>query len=190
VALTEGERNFIRTFVDDLNKEVRSAAAHTGILYLDEMEDALKAEHLQLCDARKAAAGINFVDLKSMNGPLRHNPGKWIHNSLHPNKRGHEAMLNTFETWLKKPDHLTRAPAAQTANTARPTEPKPQCSLAEMTKSDCQLGLRDWEVKQVLNRWPWLLVVALCLLLPWGASIEIISRLPQATTGQTDGTAA
>lgn len=190
VALTKGERDFIRTFVDGLNKKVSSAAAQTGILYLDEMKDALKAEHLQLCDARKDAAGVNFVDLRSVSGPLRHSPGEWFHNSLHPNEHGHEAMRKTFETWVSNRDNLKEASNGQNPDTARlaggaAAEPEPQCSLAEITRTDCQLELRDWQVKQVLNRWLLLLVVALCLFIAWAAAIAITSKLPQAATGPT-----
>ncbi|MEV7077828.1 GDSL-type esterase/lipase family protein [Streptomyces sp. NPDC093516] len=187
VALTKGERDFIRTFVDDLNEKVDLAAGEAGILYLEEMKEALKREHLQLCDRRKADAGINFVDLKSVGGlsNQRFNPGKWLHNSLHPNERGHEAMHRTFETWLDKQDNLKAASPQQNADTARPAhealaEPEPQCSLAEIAGTDCQLELRDWQVQQVLNRWLLLLGVAFGLIITWAMSIAIIGQRRQA----------
>ncbi|AZP15115.1 SGNH/GDSL hydrolase family protein [Streptomyces aquilus] len=190
VALTKAERDFIRTFLVALNDTVESAAEEAGILYLAPMEDALKAAHLQLCDRRKAAAGINFLDVRSVSGlsTQRFNPGKWLHNSLHPNERGHEAMRAVFETWLTAhPQILGDASAEQNAADARATsvraavaEPEPPCSLAEITGTDCQLQLRDWEVRQVLNRWLLLFGVAVALLLVWLAGIAVVSLLPKA----------
>ncbi|MFD9269560.1 GDSL-type esterase/lipase family protein [Streptomyces goshikiensis] len=190
VALTKAERDFIRKFVADLNVKIDEATQEAqGIVYLREMEDTLADHHLQLCDKRKKEAGVNFVGFKSVNGPpaQRFNPANWLHNSLHPNEDGHEAMLATFQDWLKEnPKLLERAPTSQKPDSSLPAptrgdveKPKPQCPLAEIdhTKSKCQLALSNWEVQQVTNRWLLLLTVLLCLLVAWTASIAIIGWL-------------
>ncbi|MCX5174198.1 GDSL-type esterase/lipase family protein [Streptomyces virginiae] len=190
VALTKAERDFVRKFVADLNVKIDEATQEAqGIVYLREMEDTLADHHLQLCDRRKKEAGVNFVGLKSVSGPpaQRFNPANWLHNSLHPNERGHEAMLATFQDWLKEnPKLLERAPASQKPGSSLPAptrgavaKPKPQCPLAviDHTQSKCQLALSNWEVQQVTNRWLLLLTVLLCLLVAWAASIAIIGWL-------------
>ncbi|MFJ6785600.1 GDSL-type esterase/lipase family protein [Streptomyces yangpuensis] len=190
VALTKAERDFIRKFVTDLNAKIGEATAETpGIVYLEQMERTLEDHHLQLCDKKKKEAGVNFVGLKSVSGPpaQRFNPANWFHNSLHPNKRGHEAMLATFQDWLKKnPKFVERAPTSQEPDSSlsAPTrgavaKPQPQCPLAviDHKQFECQVALSDWEVQQVTNRWLLLLTVLLCLLVAWAASIAIISWL-------------
>ncbi|MGW6571411.1 GDSL-type esterase/lipase family protein [Streptomyces sp. NPDC054945] len=187
VALAKGERDFIRTFATDLNAKIDEARKEVqGIEYLKEMEGAFEARHLQLCDKKKKEeAGVNFVGFKSVNGPpvQRFNPANWLHNSLHPNERGHEAMLATFQDWLKKnPKLLERAPTSQQPDSSLPAptpgdveKPKPQCPLAKIDNSPCQVALTMWEVRQVTNRWLYLLTVLLCLLVAWAASIAVIS---------------
>lgn len=182
VALTTAERAFIRDFVHKLNMKVEEATREAqGIFYLKKMEDTLADHHLQLCDRKKRAAGVNFVGLKSVNGTSvqRFNPAHWLHNSLHPNERGHEAMRATFEDWLKeKPKLLEGGPATEKPDTSLPApergaveKPDPQCPLAQINRSKCQLALRDWEMRQITNRWPVLLAVPLLLLVVWAAVI-------------------
>ncbi|MGX1907717.1 GDSL-type esterase/lipase family protein [Streptomyces phaeochromogenes] len=188
VALAKGERDFIRTFVTDLNEKIDEARKEVqGVEYLKEMEGTLAARHLQLCDKKKKAAGVNFVGFKSVNGPpaQRFNPANWIHNSLHPNERGHGAMLATFQDWLKEnPKLLERAPTSRQPDSSLPAptrgdveKPKPQCPLAKIDHSPCQVALTVWEVQQVTNRWLLLLTVLLGLLTAWVASIAVISQL-------------
>ncbi|WP_189745599.1 GDSL-type esterase/lipase family protein [Streptomyces nojiriensis] len=186
VALAKGERDFIRTFATDLNAKIDEARKEVqGIEYLKEMERAFEDRHLQLCDKKKKEAGVNFVGFKSVSGPpvQRFNPANWLHNSLHPNERGHEAMLATFQDWLKRnPKLLERAPTSQQPDSSLPAptpgdveKPKPQCPLAKIDNSPCQVALTMWEVHQVTNRWLYLLTVLLCLLVAWAASIAVIS---------------
>ncbi|MFC0842532.1 GDSL-type esterase/lipase family protein [Streptomyces noboritoensis] len=186
VALTKTERDFIHTFVDDVDQTMSDAAteAHAGIEYLAEMKDSLKDHQLQLCQGRKSKAGINFVDIASVNGfaSQRFSPAKWIHNSLHPNERGHEAMRDTFTTWLNNHPGLLehRAPTApgQATSQALPA-PEPECTMTRNAGNPhCQDRIRAWELEQTRGRWPWLLLVLLALAFLWVASIAVFSLLP------------
>ncbi|MER7463253.1 SGNH/GDSL hydrolase family protein [Streptomyces sp. NPDC097981] len=186
VALTKPERDFIHGFVDEVDKTVQDAAtdAHAGIAYLAEMKDSLATHRLQLCQRRKGEAGINFVDIASVNGlaAQRFSPGKWIHNSLHPNERGHRAMRDTFTAWLTTHRELLkqRAPTAQEAAAGQnPAAPEPECSMIKNSGNPhCQDRIRAWELDQTRGRWPWLLLVLLGLGVLWAASVAVFSLLP------------
>ncbi|WP_405786707.1 SGNH/GDSL hydrolase family protein [Streptomyces sp. NBC_00029] len=186
VALTKTERDFIHRFVDEVDKTMFDAAtdANVGIEYLAEMKDSLKAHRLQLCQGRKSDAGINFVDIASVNGfaSQRFSPAKWIHNSLHPNERGHEAMLDTFTTWLDDHPELLerRAPTGQGQATSQAlSAPEPECSMTKNPGNPhCQDRIRAWELEQTRGRWPWLLLVLFGLAVLWAASIAVFSLLP------------
>ena len=68
------------------------------------MQKSLADAHLQLCDQdNDKRPGINFIGLRSVGGfaEQRFNPKNWYHNSLHPNERGHAAMLQVFEQWRR-----------------------------------------------------------------------------------------
>jgi lysophospholipase L1-like esterase len=184
VALTKSERDFIRGFVERLDTTVHQAADAAGIGYLAEMKDSLAARHLQLCDRRKGAAGINFVDVESVNGLVsqRFSPAKWLHNSLHPNERGHDAMRATFTAWLDAHPELV-PPRAPTGPAPPPgaaaAEAEPPCSMtADATTTHCKVQLRAWELQQVRGQWPWLVLVLLALGLVWAAGIAAFSLLP------------
>ncbi len=97
---------FISEFLPALNDTVRRAARSRRFYFLDDMEQSLANAHLQLCDPdNDERPGINFVGLHSVSGiaEQRFNPKNWYHNSLHPNERGHAAMLQVFEQW--RADH-------------------------------------------------------------------------------------
>ena len=104
VALSTADREFVEEFIGDLDATVEAAAQEVeGFTYLAQMEDSLEAANLQLCDPRNEnRPGLNFIGLRSVDGiaEQRFDPKNWYHNSLHPNERGHAAMLQTFETWL------------------------------------------------------------------------------------------
>lgn len=118
VALGAGERAFIGEFVRRLDKKIERAAADARFHYLGGMVTALADAGLQLCHPlNDGRPGLNFIGLRSVNGDpsQRFNPSNWTHNSLHPNERGHAAMLRVFQQWvdahLRGPDPLPRPPA-------------------------------------------------------------------------------
>lgn len=147
VSLSVGEREFITRFLSRLNDRVRLAAADHGFYYLADMRRALAASHLQLCDSRNdGRPGINFIGLRSVNGiaEQRFNPANWVHNSLHPNERGHAAMLRVFQNWLAdatplQPSAPPAGPAPEGGDRAVPAGgPPAQCDLFDDSDSGCR----------------------------------------------------
>lgn len=107
IALSPRERTFIGEFLAGLNNKIRTVAEEFDFFYLVEMEGALANSGLQLCDpVNEGRPGLNFIGLRSVNGDpaQRFNPSNWTHNSLHPNERGHAAMLRVFKNWRDEVD--------------------------------------------------------------------------------------
>lgn len=190
VALTKRERDFIGGFVDRLDDTVRTAAGQAGLLYVADMKDALATRRAQLCAAGKNSAGINFLDVRSVNGlaTQRFNPGRWLHNSLHPNERGHAAMAATLGSWLD--GHAGALAAARAGRAAQPpagtsqpaaageavADPEPPCSMTDTGGPSCQALARSWELRQLrsVSWWGALAVLALAAL--WAAGVVLLGR--------------
>ncbi|MCW2852298.1 MAG: hypothetical protein JWM84_1962 [Nocardioides sp.] len=96
-----GDIRFVRSFTESLDAVIAKVAAEVGVYYVAPMRSALTDAHLALCD-ESGTPGLNFLDLRGVGGTAldRFNPGNWIHNSLHPNERGHAAMAAAFTGWL------------------------------------------------------------------------------------------
>lgn len=156
VALSLAERKFVHDFVVALNHTIKGVALAHGFYYLGGMQDALRNAHLQLCDPlNDARPGLNFVGLRSVNGIAeeRFNPANWAHGSLHPNERGHAAMLAVFETWRADAGPLTvsgtyggAAPSTAVANPTYDTSLDPGKSTSS-APSSCRLYVTDGKGK-------------------------------------------
>lgn len=96
-----GDIRFVRRFTARLDGLIEKVATETGVYYVGPMRTALADSHLALCDD-SGTPGLNFLDLRGVGGAAqnRFNPGNWIHNSLHPNERGHAALATAFTGWL------------------------------------------------------------------------------------------
>lgn len=165
VALSEKDIAFIAKFLTKLNKTVRDTAEEAGFYFLDRMEGALAKQHLQLCDPENdERPGINFIGLQSVDGiaEQRFNPKNWYHNSLHPNERGHAAMLQVFEQWwadytdgkIDKPEATTATVGATRAQ----SPPDPPCDLVEDdqgVKANCEDEGQKWAKSQVTAALLW-----------------------------------
>lgn len=168
LAMSFKEREFVRNFLDDLDQQIANAAFQAHFYYLTEMHDAMirPNENLQLCGTGKDRAGINFVDLQPVNGLAgqRFNPGHWLHNSLHPNERGHRAMAAVLNQWVTGNPNLTPDSPATAAVTVTqrtksavklarsaappvtaPTRVAPPCTLDGSSAHNCQTQSRDWD---------------------------------------------
>ncbi|GAB2861098.1 GDSL-type esterase/lipase family protein [Nocardioides pacificus] len=148
VTLSAKDLQFVSEFIPKLNARVEAAATSQGFFFLDEMEGALRGAQLQLCDpGNNDRPGINFIGLSSVGGlaEQRFNPKNWYHNSLHPNERGHAAMLEVFETWLSEnagvqPGGTIRDTSADGAEPpAEPEASGDQGEIAVVTKAPCDL---------------------------------------------------
>ncbi len=96
-----GDIDFVRDFTGRLDAIIEDVATETGVYYVSDMRTALVGSKLALCDP-SGTPGLNFLDLRGVGGGTldRSNPGNWIHNSLHPNERGHAALAAAFTGWL------------------------------------------------------------------------------------------
>ncbi|HEY6689088.1 MAG TPA: SGNH/GDSL hydrolase family protein [Propionibacteriaceae bacterium] len=177
VWLTRDERIFIHKFLtgdgkkDGLNDVVQKTSDEFGFYYVDTIETALAGVHLQLCDRRNdGRPGLNFVGLRSVRGAAeqRFNPANWIHSSLHPNERGHAALLRAFRTWLTQQPQPLPARAAIPPESAKHRQtalktwshdaPKQvqkvvtkagPCDLFETSADGCRTQGSDWALGQV-----------------------------------------
>lgn len=156
--LKKDERVFIKEFVKDLDATLRTALhGRPYFSYLDGSSTALGDAHLQLCDPlNEGQPGVNFMSLRSMRGDAeqRLNPQNWIHNSLHPNEKGHQAMLRVFEVWEAKhlapgvaaPSRTAPAVAPGTAAVAATAHP---CSIVSTAPNSCRAQGQAWALQQV-----------------------------------------
>ncbi|MEU7907649.1 GDSL-type esterase/lipase family protein [Actinoplanes sp. NPDC049118] len=216
VALSRAEQRFVHEFLTGgLNRVIRQTAEEYGFHYLEEMQDALAKAHLQLCDPlNDGRPGINFIGLRSVRGiaEQRFNPANWTHSSLHPNERGHAAMLRVFQTWwatqkasitaretvgvpardrsadaLSDQQQTTQALAQATA-----TRQAPPCSLFDSTNRGCRPQGQRWAYQQI--GWTLLIYGAGVLLAAAGAwcfavALFARSRRHWARTKSPPGTA-
>jgi hypothetical protein len=160
LALTGTERAFVKAFVTALDSTIKDAATSRHFYYLDTSLQTLALAHLQLCDPRNdGQPGLNFIGLRSMRGnpEQRFNPQNWIHNSLHPNERGHQAILRAFEAWWAKNTKLTpltpRTSAAPIAPdppaVATAQAPNPPCDITTAVPHNCKREGQRWALQQV-----------------------------------------
>jgi lysophospholipase L1-like esterase len=157
--LAEDEHRFVHGFVRELNGVVRQAARDAGFHHLGAMATAFE-DGLRICDGPQDAIGVNFIALESVNGVVDQVviPSNWIHNSLHPNERGHAAMAGVLEDWLRShPDPPARpdprdAPEPYTAASLEElmgTAELPYCGGPEPAPAYCDRGDDDWTITQV-----------------------------------------
>jgi len=163
VALSARDKEFITEFLPALNETVKQAAESRRFYFLAGMETSLADAHLQLCDPdNDERPGINFIGLRSVGGiaEQRFNPANWYHNSLHPNERGHTAMLQVFEQWrAENPDPKTDDPSSPASAAsekadgpkADQTKPEPPCDLFDdrSTKVQCREAGAEWAKGQL-----------------------------------------
>lgn len=165
-----GDITFVREFTDSLDSVIEQVAAETGVYYVADMRTALSDSDLALCD-ESGTPGLNFLDLRGVGGAAldRFNPGNWIHNSLHPNERGHAALAAAFTGWLASQERadddgntLTGLGALLSAKDKRAEDDVPEPSAAHPvpTKSsttlcfekdggDCGPEADDWALARL-----------------------------------------
>jgi hypothetical protein len=88
----------------------------------------------------------------------RFHPKNFSHSSLHPNERGHAAMLRTFQTWLPDPATMpARGPVAPAVaaqreaglTTVSATRTEPQCDVLSTSTDGCRTQGMQWAKGQV-----------------------------------------
>jgi hypothetical protein len=119
--LSPEEHRFLHDYTVALNAVVITTAHEHGLRVVDTMPDALVGA--RVCDAPANEVGVNFIALNSIQGSLDQSimPINWVHNSLHPNARGHKLMAAAIaEWWCVSPDasEANNAPARDVAQCA------------------------------------------------------------------------
>lgn len=115
---TASEHRFLHDFTIEINSVIADVVAEnefSRLHYVDTMPTALTDANLALCDGNPGKAGVNFLAVSGVGGLLESsvNPSNWIHNSMHPNKRGHEEMRDAVTLWLEHhPDVRNGRPGA------------------------------------------------------------------------------
>lgn len=138
-ALSTAEHRFVSGFTRALDATVADAAARAGFAVVDTMPDAFAGQ--RICDGRPSDAAVNFLAANSVLGTMEQsiNPTNWVHNSMHPNARGHEVMRATILAWLDAhPEVLEGPPEVGTSAPSAPSESG--ASLAEATPRGAECG--------------------------------------------------
>ena len=102
--LESQEHRFLNGFVTELDNVVKKAARQHGFYYLDAMKTVLEDAQMRICDtgSNQDALGVNFLAISDTEGLIDQlaNPMGWLHNSLHPNERGHVEMTKVLAAWM------------------------------------------------------------------------------------------
>jgi lysophospholipase L1-like esterase len=151
-ALSDDEHAFLHAFTNQLDKVVSQAATDAGFFVLDTIPDSLQDR--RLCDppldpARgydAADAAVNFLAANSVLGTLEQSlsPVNWFHNSLHPNRTGHELMRATVLEWLETHD-LSKPPPAESPLADREVEMPSDLGTDCQDKKASDLETCSWE---------------------------------------------
>lgn len=98
--LSNREHRFLHDFTITLNAVIEEAAARAGFAFAGDVAESLLASGGALCGGSEP--GVNWVDLNPVGGSLSQtaNPRNWLHNSLHPNERGHRTIAAVLRAWL------------------------------------------------------------------------------------------
>jgi lysophospholipase L1-like esterase len=125
-AFSGEEHELLHRFARRLNATIARSAERAGFAIVGAMPGALGG--MRLCDGSAEDVGVNFLAANSVTGTFEQslNPTHWVHNSLHPNARGHQAMYGSLVRWLERNDLVPSSPSAvpPSAATEQPaTEP-------------------------------------------------------------------
>jgi hypothetical protein len=181
LALDGGDVQFIKDFLQGLNRAVHAAATATNLEYLPQTAQAFAAAGVQLCDPTGGSRpGVNFVGLRSVSGlaDQRFNPMNWIHNSFHPNERGHAALLRAFDTWWAQTGSKLNGPydLPPGMEGMEGVALQPQCDLVGdgLDVPKCRSNADDWTVQQLARAaFPFVFLLLLVVVPVWLASAAL-----------------
>ncbi len=137
---------------------MRIEANRAGFAYVDTIPPAFERGRLRICDGPQSTIGMNHIRLRSVEGVVDQvvHPGNWIHNSLHPNERGHGAMADALDGWLDTKQDFDRTPRADLPEYTAPrldrvmTGPPPDRICGQHDEpSHCDRDENDWAVTQL-----------------------------------------
>ena len=194
LALSGGDVRFIKDFLRQLNSAVHAAATASGLEFLQQTSQAFAAAGMQLCDPTGGSRpGVNFVGLRSVSGlaDQRFNPTNWIHNSFHPNERGHAALLRAFDTWYAQTGSKLSGPydVPQGMEGMEGVALQPQCDLVGdgLDVPKCRSNADDWTVQQVAQAaLPFVFLLLLVVVPVWFASTALFGWRRHALASSTN----
>ena len=167
--LTGDEHRFLVGFTRQLNRVVRHAAEAEGFHYVADIEDSLDKAKIRICQTGPDKAGVNFLAANPVAGVVSQqmSPANWFHNSLHPNKRGHEELRKTLVEWIAARDPLTPlapspGPEPRLRSTADIMGPEFEHCVPEADMASCRSSVHHWSAGQ-LSRVLWYGLVPLVL---------------------------
>lgn len=173
-AFSEAEHRFLARYAGRLNDTIAAAAAAQDVEVVTTMPRSLEEADQRLCDAKAGHVGVNFIAANSVFGTLEQsaNPQNWIHNSLHPNARGHEAMRAALVKWLvDKP----AAPADEDGATLVSAVADAPCRGE--AGDELNRCAQDWmarEAAQTILSPPWLFTMAAIGIGAWLLALQLI----------------
>lgn len=191
LALSGGDVRFIKDFLTKLNLAVEAAATANGFAFIPQTGQAFALAGIQLCDpVNGSRPGVNFVGLRSVSGlaDQRFNPANWIHNSFHPNERGHAALLRAFDTWWAETGSLLKKPAPVPAG-VDPVDGvviEPQCDLVGngLDAPQCRSNADAWTIHKLAQAaFPGAFLVLLVAVPAWFASCALFGWRRRARLG-------
>lgn len=127
---SDDEHAFLHDFVRRLDDVVEHEAHEAGFDVVDGIEESFVGQ--RICDdARPGAAAINFFAFTSVEGFVldQASPANWMHNSLHPNRVGHDLLTERILAWLD--DGAVTAPLDDTAALGDVRVDEPRRDLGE-----------------------------------------------------------
>ena len=147
----------------------RSASSHPCSSAFDPVEGTAGRAGTRICDAAADLVSVNYLALNPVGGDI--DPTAWVHNSMHPNERGHARLAQVVTDWLRHPD----APASP-PTTPPPAQPTPSAAAVQATEDPFHGGDSRWmlvETRSVLRGRPGL-AIALILLGAWLTWVELL----------------
>jgi lysophospholipase L1-like esterase len=180
-----------------LDRTIRWTAQAHGFYYATDMMTALADEGIQLCNKDERDPGLHFIGLRSVKGVAeqRFNPQNWTHSSLHPNARGHAALLRAFDRWYQGvlADQAAADPNGRAATNHLLDKRVPNSPLGVSVsygRSTCWINVKytgidesrgcrylakQWQTHQVGKAlWQWGVATALTLDIFAGALLSIV----------------
>lgn len=105
---TNAEHAFLNGFAAQLDDTIERTASSFGLRYFSDAKQAFRNSKTRICDASLGHTSANYIGLNPVEGPI--NPRGWLHNSMHPNQRGHALLADIlYESYLS---HSTLPPVA------------------------------------------------------------------------------
>jgi hypothetical protein len=119
--LTANEAKFLYHYTLEMDRMLQRDAAAEGFYYVNDMPLAFTGRQICAPHAEDKPLDVNFVTTNPVRGTVEQalSPLNWLHDSLHPNPRGHRRMEAVIASFLQSQGGLP-APSPQTVPANQP----------------------------------------------------------------------